>query len=62
MKKCSVKNHQTLRIPTGAMLIDNAEKELLNGGARRPNSIAWKAGKLLIGINLFGIGGILFAL
>lgn len=51
-----------MRIPTGAMLIDDEEKELLNGGARRPNSIAWKAGKLLIGINLFGIGGILFVL
>jgi len=44
------------------MLIGDEEKVSLNGGARRPNSIAWKAGKLLIGINLFGVGGILFVL
>lgn len=62
MKMHTAKTSQTLRIPTRAVLIGTEEKESINGGARRPNSIAWKAGKLIIGINLFGVGGIIFIL
>ena len=58
MKKYSVKNYQTLRSPTGAVRIDDEEKALAHGGARRPNSIAWRAGQAFIGMQFFGVPGL----
>lgn len=62
MKKQTQQTAQTLRIPPGTTLINSAEKESMHGGARRPNSIAWKAGNAFIGMTLFGAGGLAFFL
>jgi len=58
MRKNTETTEQTLRIPIGAVLIGNEEKESIHGGARRPNSIAWKAGQAVIGMQFFGVPGL----
>jgi len=52
--------HGTVQIPNGAVLMSHEEKEHQNGGARRPNSLAWNAGQALVGMQFFGLPGLGF--